>query len=78
MGVTEGLPAGKIKKALRYSSRPDRVESIEVALSSDHELRRLFWSHGVWTCTCGLYQTDGKCSHVLTVSLWGLSPDITR
>lgn len=75
ISLLEGVPVGKARKALRYSSRPDLVRSVRVELSSDHEMRHLQWRPTAgWECTCPLFRKSGKCSHVVAVLLRGISP----
>lgn len=56
---------GKIEKAKKYSSEPDRFTKKEtiIELRSEHGTRTLSLNEGSWTCDCDFYKKYQICSH---------------
>jgi len=60
---------GKIEKAMRYSSEPERVvfNTFQVALEGDHRNHLVDYRQGAWTCDCENFRPSGYCSHTMTM-----------
>ncbi len=60
---------GKIAKAKRYSSQPDRfqIREQEVTLETDHGTKFLTKEQEEWSCNCDFYKEHALCSHTLAL-----------
>jgi hypothetical protein len=60
---------GKIEKAMRYASEPERVvfSEFRVTLEGDHRNHSVGFAQGSWTCDCETFHQSGYCSHTMTM-----------
>ena len=62
---------GKIEKAKRYATEPNRVkfESLKVAFQGENDVYQVALADGAWTCTCHSFTAlqSGTCSHIMAV-----------
>lgn len=60
---------GKIEKAMRYASEPERVvfSEFRVTLEGDHRNHVVNYRDGTWTCDCESIHPSGYCSHTMTM-----------
>jgi hypothetical protein len=60
---------GKIEKAMRYASEPERVvfNNFQVTLEGDHRNHVVNYGDGSWTCDCESFHPSGYCSHTMTM-----------
>lgn len=74
---------GKIEKARRYASEPDRIhiESLHVRFRGDHDIYDVRLVDGVWACTCHSFSALGlgTCAHIMALErlLGPLAPQST-
>ena len=62
---------GKIEKAKRYASEPERInfkqfEATVKGENSDHVVR---YNEGKWSCTCSYFQNRAICSHTMAFEI---------
>ncbi|MGB4596123.1 MAG: SWIM zinc finger family protein [Anaerolineaceae bacterium] len=62
---------GKIEKAKRYATEPQRFTFTQFEASvkgenSDHVVR---YDSGKWNCTCSYFQNHGLCSHTMAFEI---------
>ncbi|MGI9254444.1 MAG: hypothetical protein ACR2J8_11910 [Thermomicrobiales bacterium] len=62
---------GKIEKAHRYASEPERatIEGIEVLFRGGHDDYTIRLADGHWSCTCNTFSTHivGTCAHIMAL-----------
>ncbi len=60
---------GKIEKAMRYASEPERVlfNAFQVTLEGDHRNHVVNFRDGTWSCDCEAIHPSGYCSHTMTM-----------
>lgn len=60
---------GKINKANRYASEPERmtIRDFSVLFTGEHQSYRVGFSHGKWSCQCDFFAHRGICSHVMAI-----------
>jgi hypothetical protein len=60
---------GKIEKAVRYASQPERIafSDFQVTLDGDHKEHFVRYTRGDWECDCDYFETRGVCSHTMTM-----------
>jgi hypothetical protein len=60
---------GKIEKARRYATEPERIQLSEVKAvfnggNSDHKVSL---NDGHWACDCSFFHSWGTCAHVMAM-----------
>lgn len=64
---------GKIEKAHRYASEPDRVrfKALETTISGDNDDYHVTLTPNGWECSCHTFQSQvlETCSHVMAMQL---------
>jgi hypothetical protein len=60
---------GKIEKAMRYSSEPERIvfNEFQVTLQGDHRNHLVNFNQGLWSCDCETFDQTRYCSHTMTM-----------
>jgi hypothetical protein len=60
---------GKLEKAIRYASEPERVifNEFRVTLEGDHRHHAIGYHAGEWSCDCESFHPGGYCSHTMTM-----------
>jgi hypothetical protein len=60
---------GKIEKAVRYSSEPERIifNEFRVTLHGDHRNHLVSFNESNWTCDCETFEQSNYCSHTMTM-----------
>jgi len=75
---------GKIEKAHRYASEPDRIriQSIETTFHGGHDDYTVKLVGDQWTCSCHTFETHmvGTCAHIMALQhlLGKMLPDDAR
>lgn len=75
---------GKIEKAHRYASEPDRIriQSIESTFHGGHDDYTVKLNGDHWTCTCHTFESHvvGTCAHIMAMQqlLGKMLPDDAR
>jgi hypothetical protein len=60
---------GKIEKAMRYASEPERIvfNEFRVTLQGDHRNHLVSFNETIWTCDCETFKQSAYCSHTMTM-----------
>ena len=62
---------GKIEKAKRYASEPQRInfKQFEASVKGENSDHVVKYEGGKWSCTCGYFQNRGICSHTMAFEI---------
>jgi hypothetical protein len=65
--MEDGELRKKREKAKVYSHQPERfkIVSLELRMDSEHDVRRLVYREGKWSCTCEFFSKQNTCSHLM-------------
>jgi hypothetical protein len=60
---------GKIEKAKRYATEPERVTILDFATDfrGENSNYRVSYKEGKWQCNCSFFSQRGICSHTMAL-----------